>query len=140
MGPRPRVLPAAGPELGDLAAELVPEHHRLVGAGEAIVADACGHLGPVVHSVAGVQIGSADPAAEHLKANLPAPGYRLGPVLDLQVRLLADDRPHWKNSLSSSLTRSGSSCCTQCEASGNRTTCSRFGTSARSGSASSVPR
>jgi hypothetical protein len=45
-----------------------------------------------------------------------------------------------KNSISSWLTRSASSWCTQCDASGRRSTRSRLGTSSRSGSARSEPR
>src|SRR5438270_4572148 len=126
--------------LGDLAAELVAEHDRLVGAGEALVAGLGRHLGPVVHAVARVQVRATDPAPQHPEADLSALGHGLGPVFDPELGVLADNGLHLKNSVSSSLTRSGSSCCTQCEASGSRTTRSRFGTSARSGSASSAPR
>src|SRR5207248_9215374 len=98
---------------------------RLVGTSEALIAGVGRHLGPPVHAVAGVQVRTADSAAQHLQADLSAFRHGLGSILDPELAFLADDRLHRKNSVSSSLTRSGSSCCTQCDASGSRTTRSR---------------
>ena len=57
-----------------------------------------------------------------------------GPAAPVAIRRPARARPRpAKNSISSCPTRSGSSCCTQCEASGRRSTRSRLGTSAAVG-------
>ena len=92
--PGRHVALAARPVLGDRAGELVAEDDRLVRAAEAVVARARGEVGPVVEAVARVQVRAADAAAQHLEAHLPAPGRGLGPVDDLELGVLADDRAH----------------------------------------------
>ena len=67
------------------------EHDRLSGPAETLVAHLLGHVGPMVHAVPRVEVGTADSAAQHLQANLPRAGRRLGPVGDGEGGVLADD-------------------------------------------------
>ncbi len=77
--------------LGDRPAELVAHDDGLVRAAEAVVAGLGRHVGPVVDAVAGVQVGAADPAPQHLQAQLPRAGVGRREVGDGQLGMLADD-------------------------------------------------
>ena len=89
-----RRLATTGPVLGDLTAELVSEHDRLLGAREAVIPHAHGKLGPLIASVTGVKVRAADPTAQHLQAHLPLAGHRLGSLDDVELCVSADNRLH----------------------------------------------
>ena len=86
--------PAARPVLGDLAAELVPEHDAAIGAHEVVVADLVEHVGELVGVVAGVQVGSANPAAQHSERHLSSLRMRRRYIGQLQLGLVAGNRLH----------------------------------------------
>ena len=83
-----------GPYSATLPENSCPKTIGLVGAPEAVIAGALGHLRPLVDAVAGVQVRAADAAAQHLDPHLAASRRRLGQIDDLQLRVLAGDGPH----------------------------------------------
>ena len=85
---------AVGAVIGDLAAELVTEHDRLLGPSEAVVADLRRELGPRIAAMAGMQIRSADSAAQHLNPYLAGAGHRLGALDDLELSPRAGNGSH----------------------------------------------
>ena len=88
------LLPALRTELGDPAAELVPEDDGLVGAAEAVIAQLHRHLGPLVDPVPRVQVGPADPAAGYLDPHLAGPGVRLRQLDQVELGVLAGEGSH----------------------------------------------
>ena len=77
------------------------EHDPLVGAGEAVVAGLGEHVGLGVGVVAGVEVGAADPAPGDLEQHLPLGWSGVGEVDDVEITVLAGDRPHAGRRLSS---------------------------------------
>ena len=82
------------PVLDDLAAELVPHDHLLLGAHEVLIARLARDLGQLVAVLARMQVRSADAAAQHVDEDLPRARPRLGPLDDRQPTGRAADRPH----------------------------------------------
>ena len=88
------LLPGAGPVAGDLADELVPEHHLLTGSHEAVVADRRQRVRLGVGVQAGVQVGPADAAAEDVEDDLAGGGLRISQLDQLELGMLDGDSPH----------------------------------------------
>jgi len=88
------LLPALGPVVGHLAAELVTEHHPLIGAHEAVVAGLSEHLGRLIGVVAGVQVRPADAATQHVDEHLALARHGRWQIDELELRVLASDRLH----------------------------------------------
>ena len=88
------LLAAARAVVGDLAGELMAQDDPLVGAHEAVVARLDEDVGRLVGVVACVEVGPADPAAQHVEEDLPLCRLGLLEVRDLELRVFADDRLH----------------------------------------------
>ena len=78
----------------DLAAELVAEHHLLVGAHEVVVLQLGHQPGHLVGVRPRVQVGAADAAALDVQEQLAAAGHGVGPVPHRELTPGAGDRLH----------------------------------------------